>query len=195
MPEVRSGFCTRPLSGEGRARTPGTATTPISWPTSNTPPSRLGWARRAPATSSAPDRHTAFVAGYGLHAGRVIDGDDRAGLERLCRYGARAPIANTRLHPDADGHVINGADLLRRVFAIDGLRCDRCTAPCASWPSSTTPRPAAPSSSTSSCPPSHQQKAASTHLGAAEPSHPHLAPSRPPRCRATAPASSPPPYS
>lgn len=40
-------------------------------------------------------KRAAFYFGYSLHAERHIRGDDRAALERLCRYGARAPVANT----------------------------------------------------------------------------------------------------
>jgi len=56
----------------------------------------------------------AFLQGYSLHAERVIDSDDRDGLERLCRYGARSPIANNRLSLDEQGNVI--FKLKRRYF-------------------------------------------------------------------------------
>ena len=45
----------------------------------------------------------AFLFGYSLHAERHVDAEDRQTLERLCRYGARAPIANSRLSLRRDG--------------------------------------------------------------------------------------------
>ena len=56
----------------------------------------------------------AFLQGYSLHAERIVLSDDREGLERLCRYGARAPIANSRLSLDEDGNAI--LELKRRYF-------------------------------------------------------------------------------
>ena len=44
----------------------------------------------------------------------MIDSDDREGLEKLCRYGARSPIANSRLSLDEQGNVI--FKLKRRYF-------------------------------------------------------------------------------
>ncbi|MDP3911316.1 MAG: transposase, partial [Gemmatimonadales bacterium] len=43
--------------------------------------------------------------GYGLHAGVVIGAKDRKGLERLCRYIARPPLAKPRLEERPDGGV------------------------------------------------------------------------------------------
>jgi hypothetical protein len=50
----------------------------------------------APGTDSSQRAYgrSAFLFGYSLHADRHINFDDREGLERLARYGARAPIAN-----------------------------------------------------------------------------------------------------
>ena len=53
-----------------------------------------------------PGRRCAFLEGYSLHAERLVDADDRDGLERLCRYGARSPIANSRLALDPAGRVV-----------------------------------------------------------------------------------------
>jgi hypothetical protein len=39
----------------------------------------------------------AKVAGFSLHAARVVGPADRDGLERLCRYGLRAPFSQERL--------------------------------------------------------------------------------------------------
>ena len=47
----------------------------------------------------------ARVAGYSLHAARAVAADDRAGLERLCRYGLRAPFSQRRLSVLPDGRV------------------------------------------------------------------------------------------
>ncbi len=51
-------------------------------------------------------KRSAFFFGYSLHAERYIDADDREGLERLCRYGARAPIANNRLWLNEHGDAV-----------------------------------------------------------------------------------------
>jgi len=51
-------------------------------------------------------RRSAFERGYSLHADRLVEADDREALERLCRYGARAPMANSRLSTDAQGRVV-----------------------------------------------------------------------------------------
>lgn len=55
---------------------------------------------------SPTGRRTAFIQGYSLHADRQIDAEDRDGLERLCRYGARSPVANSRLSVDGAGRVV-----------------------------------------------------------------------------------------
>ena len=44
--------------------------------------------------------------GYNLHAAVVIRQGDREGLERLCRYVLRPPLARTRLHQRADGLLV-----------------------------------------------------------------------------------------
>ena len=44
--------------------------------------------------------------GYNLHAGVVVRGSDRKGLERLCRYLARPPIARDRLEWTESGDVV-----------------------------------------------------------------------------------------
>ena len=50
-------------------------------------------------------RLTAFLDGFSLHAGTHLHENDRLGLERLCRYGARGAIALSRLEELADGRV------------------------------------------------------------------------------------------
>jgi hypothetical protein len=51
-------------------------------------------------------RRQAFFYGYSLHAERIVNSDDRDGLERLCRYASRAPIANSRLFLADNGQVV-----------------------------------------------------------------------------------------
>ena len=78
----------------------------------------------------------AKVAGFSLHAARVVGAADRAGLERLCRYGLRAPFSQERLSLRGDGRVLyhlrrpwpnehgvtclllEPAELLRRLAAL-----------------------------------------------------------------------------
>jgi hypothetical protein len=47
----------------------------------------------------------ARVDGFSLHAARVVAPHDRHGLERLCRYGLRAPFSVDRLSTTPDGRV------------------------------------------------------------------------------------------
>ena len=41
-----------------------------------------------------------------MHVGQAIDADDREALERLCRYGLRAPFSQERLFLRKDGLVV-----------------------------------------------------------------------------------------
>ena len=50
-------------------------------------------------------RQEAFLEGFSLHAATHLHANDRAGLERLCRYGARGPLSLGRLSKAADGKV------------------------------------------------------------------------------------------
>ena len=61
---------------------------------------------RGRAPLPKPGSRFAFLDGYSLHADRFIDANDRDGLERLARYGARSPIANSRLSLDSSGRVV-----------------------------------------------------------------------------------------
>ena len=45
------------------------------------------------------------VGGFSLHAARTVEEHDREGLERLCRYGLRAPFSQRRLSLLPDGRV------------------------------------------------------------------------------------------
>jgi hypothetical protein len=44
--------------------------------------------------------------GFSLHAGRAVHANDREGLERLCSYALRPPLAQGRLSLTDDGHVL-----------------------------------------------------------------------------------------
>jgi hypothetical protein len=48
-------------------------------------------------------RRCAFLEGFSLHANTWVHQNDRDSLERLCRYGARGPIALERLKRRDDG--------------------------------------------------------------------------------------------
>jgi len=54
---------------------------------------------------SRGDQRCAMVQGYSVHANVAIKAHDRAGLERLCRYGLRSPIATSRLSLTKEGLV------------------------------------------------------------------------------------------
>jgi hypothetical protein len=69
---------------------------------------------RAESSVSRRQGLSAFLQGYSLHAARTVDSDDREALERLCRYGARAPIANSRLSIDGAGRAV--VELKRPYF-------------------------------------------------------------------------------
>jgi hypothetical protein len=60
-----------------------------------------------------PPRCASF-AGYSLHAEVGFKASDRAGLERLCRYILRPPLAKARLQRRDDGNVVLG---LKRVWS------------------------------------------------------------------------------
>jgi hypothetical protein len=47
----------------------------------------------------------ARIDGFSMQAARVVEPHDRPGLERLCRYGLRAPFALDRFSLDPDGKV------------------------------------------------------------------------------------------
>ena len=50
-------------------------------------------------------RRCAFLEGFSLHANTAVHENDRESLERLCRYGARGPVALDRLTFRDDGKV------------------------------------------------------------------------------------------
>jgi hypothetical protein len=63
-------------------------------------------AHNGSAGARASARRSAFVYGYSLHADRRVEAEDREGLERLCRYGSRAPVSNARLSLSSRGEVV-----------------------------------------------------------------------------------------
>jgi len=63
----------------------------------------------------------ARVGGISLHAARRVEADDRAGLERLCRYGMRAPFSTDRITLEEDGRV---RYRLHRPWPAPGGRTD-----------------------------------------------------------------------
>jgi hypothetical protein len=65
---------------------------------------RLGDARDAPAVTSRGARQ-AHLEGFDLHANVWVSANDRAGLERLCRYILRPPFAQERLRRRSDGRI------------------------------------------------------------------------------------------
>jgi len=70
------------------------------------PTLRLIFPDDAPDRIAGPpelDEPVAEVRGVNLHAKQMIDGRDRARLERLCKYIVRPPLAQDRLTRRADG--------------------------------------------------------------------------------------------
>ena len=65
---------------------------------------RLGDARDTEAVTSRGPRQ-AHLEGFDLHANVWVSGNDRAGLERLCRYVLRPPFAQERLRLRSDGRI------------------------------------------------------------------------------------------
>ena len=74
-------------------------------------------------------RRVAVLEGFSLHADTWVHGHDRAGLERLCRYGSRGPVANERLSRREDGRfeyrtrkgqvlVFTAEALVKRLLAV-----------------------------------------------------------------------------
>ena len=74
-------------------------------------------------------RKVAVVEGFSLHADTWVHANDRTGLARLCRYGARGPIAKERLSRADDGTFeyrtkrgvtlrLTAAALVRRLIAL-----------------------------------------------------------------------------
>ena len=65
---------------------------------------RLGDARDTEVVTSRGARQ-AHLEGFDLHANVWVSANDRAGLERLCRYVLRPPFAQERLRLRSDGRI------------------------------------------------------------------------------------------
>jgi hypothetical protein len=59
-------------------------------------------------------RRSAHLDGFSLHAGVRVHEHDRQGLERLCRYAARPPLALHRLSKEPDGRLVHRMKRPRR---------------------------------------------------------------------------------
>lgn len=59
-----------------------------------------------PDDSSAPGSLCALIEGFSLHAATHVGAEDRPGLERLLRYGARPGFSQKRLSLREDGRVV-----------------------------------------------------------------------------------------
>ena len=81
-----------------------------------------------PDTRRRP-RRLAVLEGFSLHADTWVHGNDRQGLERLCRYGSRGPVAMERLSEREDGKyayrtrkgqvlVFTAEQLVKRLVAL-----------------------------------------------------------------------------
>lgn len=51
-------------------------------------------------------RMQADIGGFSLHAGVAVGASDRAGLEKVCRYMGRPPLASERLERPPDGRIL-----------------------------------------------------------------------------------------
>lgn len=80
-----------------------------------------------PTFGGSPGRLLAVGEGFSLHAATHVHANDREGLARLCRYGARGPIAESRLSRRDDGRysyetkkgvtlVLTAEQLVRRLL-------------------------------------------------------------------------------
>jgi hypothetical protein len=108
-------------------------------------------------------RQAALLEGFSLHAGVHLHANDREGLAHLCGYGARPPLAQSRLsklpdgrlayrlkRPFADGTevlILEPCELLRRLAALVPpprshlVRYHGVFGPASAWRSQIVPRP------------------------------------------------------
>ena len=81
------------------------------------------------STSRHRRQRSAIALGFSLHADTAVHANDRDGLERLCRYGARGAIAECRLRKVDDElyeytpkrgvtFTLTAADLVRRLVTL-----------------------------------------------------------------------------
>jgi hypothetical protein len=82
-----------------------------------------------PDTPPHRRRRVALADGFSLHADTAVHGNDRQGLETLCRYGARGPVSECRLRRLDDGRyeytpkkgvtfTLTAEALVRRLVAL-----------------------------------------------------------------------------
>ncbi len=95
---------------------------------------RLRWTELDVRPSPRKQPRCALLEGFSLHANTHLHANDRQGLERLCRYGARGALALERLSraedgriawrmkrplPDGTTHLLfTGLEFLRRVASL-----------------------------------------------------------------------------
>lgn len=83
----------------------------------------------SPPRRRRPAKRVAVAQGFSLHADTAVHGHDRQGLERLARYGARGPLAESRLRRLEDGRyeytpkrgeafVVTAEALVKRLVAL-----------------------------------------------------------------------------
>jgi hypothetical protein len=81
-------------------------------------------------------KRCAEVGGFNVHANVRVGANDRDGLEHLCRYLARPPIANDRLQELPDGRLaLRFKQAWRDDYAshctsfslVDAIRCSFCS--------------------------------------------------------------------
>ncbi|WP_227027145.1 transposase [Corallococcus soli] len=95
---------------------------------------RLHWLELDVLRPPSKQLRCSFLEGFSLHANTHLHANDRQGLERLCRYGARGALALERLSRAEDGRIawrmkrplpdgtthlfFTGLELLRRVASL-----------------------------------------------------------------------------
>jgi hypothetical protein len=95
---------------------------------------RLRWTEVDVRPPPSKQPRCAFMEGFSLHANTHLHANDRQGLERPCRYGARGALALERLSRAEDGRIayrmkrplpdgathllFTGLELLRRVASL-----------------------------------------------------------------------------
>ena len=87
----------------------------------------------APSPERTRGRFEAFLDGFSLHCGVHLHKNDRQGIERLCRYGARGPLTLGRLTKDGcdkyryrmkrtvagkDELVLTGVELIEKLAVL-----------------------------------------------------------------------------
>jgi hypothetical protein len=116
---------------------------------------RLALPQEEETRSSRRKPRLAVVEGFRLHADTQVHAHDRQGLERLCRYGSRGPVAEERLSLREDGRyeyrpkrgptlVLTAAQLVKRLLALVPPRGKHLTTFHGLFAPNAGPRPRAP---------------------------------------------------